>query len=116
MLNDAAREPLAPGVKVTLTTQEPPPLRLDPQVFVCLKSDAFVPVNTKLVIPIADALAFVTDTVCAALVTPTAVEPNVRDTGENVNAVEPVPVMATDCGLPVALSVMVREAVRVPRP
>src|SRR5579862_3862437 len=56
-------------------------------------------------------------TVCAALVVITFCEENVKLVGEIFAAgppVLPVPVRATDCGLPVALSATEIDAVRVP--
>jgi len=45
---------------------------------------------------------------------PTGVDANVSAAGVTVIAAVSVPVSGTDWGLPVALSVMLREAVRVP--
>src|SRR5580658_10463564 len=56
-------------------------------------------------------------TLCAALVVPVFCAANVRLDGVKLNVnvgVRPVPVRVTLCGLPVALSVNVRLAVRVP--
>lgn len=56
--------------------------------------------------------------VCAALVDPTACELNVRLVGERVIAGvvadSPVPLNSNPCGLPMALSAMETEAVRIP--
>jgi len=58
---------------------------------------------------------FDTETVCAALVVPTAWLPNVNDVGEiPITAATPTPVSDTVCGLPVALSVNVIVPLRVP--
>jgi hypothetical protein len=58
---------------------------------------------------------FVTVIVCAAEVPPTAVEGNTRLLGENeIVEVPPVPVNATVCGEPDALSVAARLAVMAP--
>jgi hypothetical protein len=49
------------------------------------------------------------------LAEPTAMEPNVTDVGENETAGdEPLPIKATVCGLPIALSATEMLAVRVP--
>ena len=71
MLTDAARLPLAVGVKVTLIVQLPPAPTELPQVFVWAKSPAFVPViamlvRLKLPLPVLFRV-----TVCAPLVVPT---------------------------------------------
>lgn len=60
---------------------------------------------------------FETVTVCVALVVPTTWLANVNDVGENTidpSGAVPVPLKATVCGLPVALSDTFRVAVRVP--
>jgi len=54
-------------------------------------------------------------TVCAVLVIPTAWLPKARLVGERLaRAAVPVPERLTDCELPLALSVMLTEAVRLP--
>src|SRR5271155_1789207 len=58
---------------------------------------------------------FDTVTVCAALVVPTAWLPNVNEVGAiPIASATPVPLRATVCGLPVALSVNVIVPLRVP--
>lgn len=114
-LSEAVRVPAAAGVKVTLTVQECDPAKLVPQVFVCVKSEAFVPVKVRLLIVIAEVLAFVTVTVCEELGEPTFVEGKVSDTGATLMAAVPVPVKDTVCGVPVALSATLMEALRAPR-
>jgi hypothetical protein len=52
--------------------------------------------------------------VLAALVSPTGSLENVRLVGDTVTAAEPVPLRLTVCGLFAALSVKVREPLRVP--
>jgi hypothetical protein len=53
--------------------------------------------------------------VCAAEVNPTSVSANVRPLGESeIVGTPPVPVRATPCGEPVALSVATRLAVATP--
>ena len=44
----ARREPVAPGVNVTLMPQLPPAATVDPHALVCAKSAAFAPVNVRL--------------------------------------------------------------------
>ena len=76
-----------------------------------------MPVSAKLV-KFTDALpVFVIPIPCPALVVPVFCAANVRLDGEKLNVnvcVWPVPVRPTVCGLPVALSVNVKLAVRVP--
>ena len=57
--------------------------------------------------------ALVSVTVFAALVTPIACEPKFKLVGESF-AVVPVPLRETVCGLPAALSVTLRAALREP--
>jgi hypothetical protein len=72
MLTAAVRVPLAVGLKVTLILQLAPAANVLPQVWVCAKSPALVPViamllMVKLVVPV-----FLRVTVLAALVVPIA--------------------------------------------
>src|ERR1700735_3775240 len=71
--------------------------------------------EVRVTVPV---LVFFTVTDCAAEVDPSVVDANVRLVGEsetaNVDAAVPVPVKATGCGEPVALSAMERLAVSVP--
>jgi hypothetical protein len=67
-----------------------------------------MPVMLKVVVP-----TFVKVTVCDGLVSPITTEPKLKVGGESF-AVVPTPLSATFCGLPVALSLMLRAAVRVP--
>jgi hypothetical protein len=82
------------------------------QVLVCAKSLALVPVNpTAEIVIVLFPLRLVMVTVCGALVVPTACEAKVRLVGANSAAV-PVPLIATVCVPPGALSVIVNVAVR----
>ena len=67
-----------------------------------------IPVIVNVVVP-----TFVNVTVLAALVIPTVTEPKLTLVGDSF-AVVPIPLSGTFCGLPAALSVMLRAAVRVP--
>ena len=109
----AVRVPPAVGVKVTLIVQLAPAAKVEPQVVVRAKSPAFVPVKevtieVRLVVPM-----LLRVTTWAELVVPATWLPKVRLPGARVTPV-PVPVRATVCGLPEALSVMKSEAVREP--
>ena len=73
MLTDPARLPLAEGVNVTLIVQLPPAATELPQLLLCAKSLAFVPVTARLLMISAAFPPFVNVTLrAAALVTPTA--------------------------------------------
>ena len=70
----ALRDPLAPGVKVTLIEQELPAANvLLPlgQVLVCVKSTAFVPVTVMLLMLKGVVPLFVSVTACGLLLDPT---------------------------------------------
>jgi hypothetical protein len=82
------------------------------------KEVAFVPVSVSEVSVNAAVPEFFTVTVCAAVVTPTVVDANVRLVGVSVTAgpvaAAPVPDRVTACGDPVALSAIDSEAVNAP--
>jgi hypothetical protein len=67
-----------------------------------------IPVIVSVVVP-----TFVSVTVFAAVVVPTVTEPKLKLVGESF-AVVPVPLSETVCGLPDALSVTLKAALRVP--
>jgi hypothetical protein len=67
-----------------------------------------IPVIVNVVVP-----TFVNVTGFAALVTPTVTEPKFKLVGDSF-AVVPIPLRGTFCGLPAALSVTLKAAVRVP--
>ena len=115
MASEAARPLAAEGVKETLMVQLAPAATEPPQLLDCAKSPAFVP-ETAMPLTVNAALPeLVRVTARAALVAPTAWLAKVRLVGDRLAAaVAPVPVRLTLCGLPVALSVRVRAAVRVP--
>jgi hypothetical protein len=66
-----ARVPVAAGVNVKLIMQDAPAVTDVPQLFVCAKSPAFVPVMAILVMPNAAFPVLLNVTACAALVVPT---------------------------------------------
>lgn len=110
------RAPAAVGVKVTEIVQLPPSARLAPQLCVSAKSpDAVIEVITRAAVP-----ESVSVTVWAALVVPSICEAKERLVGESVTAGAattggvPVPLKATVCGEPLALSVIVSAPVRLP--
>ena len=115
IVKEAVRAPEAVGVKVTLIAQFVPAAKLVPQLFVCEKSPALVPA-----IPIApiDSVAlplFVSVSVCGLLVVPVFCTEKVKlATLKLAPGAPPIPVSPTVCGLLLALSVIVTEAVRAP--
>ena len=115
----AVSAPAAAGLNSTDTVQLAPTASEVPQVVADLINDvALVPVMVSEVSVSAAVPVFFTVTTCAAVVTPTVVEANVKDVGDSVTAgavaATPVPLRLTDCGEPVALSAIDRAAVRVP--
>jgi hypothetical protein len=74
------REPVAVGVKVTLTVQDAPAAIEDPQLLVWAKSPLVVIDETDA----AELVVLETDTVCAALVVPTTADPKFSAVGATV--------------------------------
>ena len=112
-LSDAVRVPLAVGLKMILTLQVAPAANELPQVWVCAKSPALIPVMATPAMLRVVAPTLVSVTVFAGLVVPMLTVPKFRVVG-NSFAVVPVPPSVTCCGLPAALSVMLRAAERAP--
>jgi hypothetical protein len=111
----AVRAARTVGRKVTLIVQLAPAARLLPQVLVCAKFDLLVPVMEMLEIVMVAVPVFVSVTVRAALVVLIAWEPNEMDASDSeATGPAPVPDRATACGLPVALSLILSVAVRLP--
>jgi hypothetical protein len=114
-LTAAARDPLAVGLNVTLIEHLAPAATLDPQPLVCAKSPGLAPVSAMLEMLKAAVPVFVSVTVWAALVEPTAWPAKARLLGDTLAmGAVPVPLRLTVCGLPLALSVNVTAAERVP--
>ena len=118
-VREAERNPVADGVKVTLTAQFNPAPKLAPQPFAeMLKSAAFAPVRAILAIVSVAVPLFVSVTVCALAVAPTTIFPKDRLPGLSVTAgtggVTPVPESVALSGLVEALVRKVRDAVRAP--
>ena len=118
MLTEAVRAPAALGVKVTEIVQLFPGARvlgLSGQLLSWAKSPACAPASPMLEISSGAAPEFVSVTFWAALVVPTSWLPKVRLPGFRVTpATVPVPLSATVCGAPGALSAMLTLAVRLP--
>jgi uncharacterized protein YybS (DUF2232 family) len=115
MLTEAVSALAREGLKVTLIVQVPPAATELPQVLVWAKSLAFVPAIPTLVMVNVALPPFVRVTLCAVLVVPSAWFPKDRLVEESVtDATAPVPERLTVCGLPLALSVMLTEAARLP--
>lgn len=116
MVKEAVRLPVAVGVNVTLIVQLLPAVSELPQLLVCAKSPGLVPVSAMLLMVRVAFPVLLSVAVWAVLVVPTLVELKLRLAGETLaEGALPVPVTLTACGLVVALSVIVREAVRVPQ-
>jgi hypothetical protein len=104
---------VARGLKTTLRLQLAPASNDRPQLLVSLNSSALVPVIAradilKMLLP-----TFVSVTLFEALTLPLLMEPKFKLVGESF-AVVPTPVRLTVCGVPAALSLTLRAAVRVP--
>src|SRR4051812_27533433 len=115
----ADRLAVALGVNVTDTVHEALTASVAGaigQLFDCAKSAAFVPVIAMPLIESGADPELVTEIVCGAAVVPARCEPKPRLVGASVvpAAVVPVPVSPSVCGLPVPLSVIWTDAVRVP--
>ena len=113
MDRDADRVPLAVGVKVTFTVQEPDAARLAGQLLVCAKSPAFVPVIVMLEILSVPGPLLVTVTGVEPLVVPTFWFPNETLEGDKFTTgtgATPVPLKVADWGLDAPLSAMFSEA------
>ena len=86
-----------------------------PAPVVMAKSPAFVPVITGAEANVTGAVPTCTIVYMAVVVDPTGSLPKLSDVGLKANVpLIPVPLRATVCGEPVALSVNVTAAVRVP--
>ena len=114
----AVRAPVAAGLNSTETVQLAAAASEVPQVVADFRNEvALVPVTVSEVSVTAPVPVFFTVTNCAAVVEPTDVDAKARLAGdsETVNvAAVPVPVRATVCGEPVALSATDRLAVFAP--
>jgi hypothetical protein len=108
--------PVVIGANVTVIVQLAPTATLLPQLLLWLNEFQEPEFMTKFEM-LSEALpAFESVTVCGALVVPTFCWPNVRLVAERfaTGSETPVPAKLTVCGLPLALSVMVSEALREP--
>ena len=115
MLTEAVRLPSALGVNVTIIVQLPPTATELPHVLVSPKSPALVPESWILVMVTVEFPVLLRVTTWDALGVRRGWLPKfkveaVRLTTETV----PVPVRVTVCGLLVALSVIIIDAVRLP--
>jgi len=81
-------DPLALGVKITLTLHEAPGDMLEPQVLVWEKS----PLLAMLVMVSVEVPVLLRVKLCGLLLVPTACEANVNDAGEGLTAGPPAPV------------------------
>jgi hypothetical protein len=116
-VTEAAKDPLAAGLNVTLTVQLAPAATLAPQLLLCAKSPGFAPVSVMLLMLKAALPVLLSVKVWAELVVPTAWLPKARVVGERLATgfvLAPVPERVAVWGLPVALSVRVTEAAKDP--
>src|SRR5712664_2660950 len=114
MLRLPVRVPDAVGVNETLMVELAPAATELPQGLVWAKSPL-----AETLVRFSEALpVFESVTACAALVVPRGWLAKVSEEAERLTtgaeAAEPVPVRLTDCGLPEALSLMLRPLDRVP--
>jgi len=112
MLISADSAPTMLGVNVTVIVQLPPGSTM-PQVFICAKSGALVPVTVMLVMVRFEPPVFVSVTLIADEVVPTVWAGNVREVGDRVTVgvdVTPVPVSATGPGFSGAVVISCRDA------
>jgi hypothetical protein len=115
MTKVAVRLEAAVGVNVTLIVQLPLAARELPHVLVSAKSPGLAPVKVILLIVRAALPLLFSVTDCGVLVVPTFWLLKVRlEVVMPATGPSPVPVTPTVWGLFVALSVMVKEAVRLP--
>jgi len=114
--SEAVSVPVVAGLNSTDTAQVAPTASVVVHVFAEIRYElALVPVSVSDVSVNTAVPEFLTVTTCAAVVVPTTVDANVKLVGDNVTAgAVPVPVIATVCGEPVALSATASEAVSVP--
>jgi hypothetical protein len=114
-ITTAERAPVCVGSNVTFMTQDLPPASgLCEQLSVSAKSLGFVPavlmVMATGVVPV-----LLTVTTCAALFAPTVCDAKFKVAGDSeIPEVPPVPLSATLCGLPAALSEMLSVALTDP--
>jgi hypothetical protein len=115
-LNVAVAAPAVVGRNVTLMVQLAPTASVLPQLLVCANNaDDTPPMVTEMEVAVA-ALLLVRVTVCPGLVVLMVWLPNATVVGARntaVGATETLPTSETICGLPEALSAMLRAAVSV---
>src|SRR5579859_7859531 len=114
--SDALNAPAAAGLNSTETVQVAAAASVVPQVVADLMNEvAFVPVMVSEARFSVAVPEFLMVTVCAAVVEPTVVAAKLSEVGVSVTAgAVPVPVRATDCGDPVALSAIESDALNAP--
>jgi len=114
---DAVRLPVACGENVTLNWHEAPAVTVPPQVLpLNAKSPGFVPVKTTLENVTGAPPVFWMETAKGALVVDMPVAGKARPLVTVSELPNPVPVMLTAWGLPGAVSLICKEAVRMPGP
>ena len=115
IVTEAVSAPFTMGAKCPWMVQFAPAARLVPQLFANTNEEALVPVTAMLEIERVALPEFTKVTNFDAVAVPTGDEPKDRLVVERVTAgPRPVPVRAMVCGDPVALSMIVMAAFRVP--
>lgn len=110
MFKSADSVPDTDGVKTTAIEHLAPADTAVPQLFVCEKSAAFVPLNASPMMGTAIALVLVNTTVCGELGVLAARLPKFKEEADTVTVITPAPESGRLCGLPLDPSVMVSRA------
>jgi hypothetical protein len=113
MFTVAVRAPAATGLNVSVIAHDAPIATLVPQVLVCEKELAFVPVMLTPVTVSATLLSLLSVTFCVGAATPVPGATKAR-LPEDSTIAFPVPLTPTVCGEPGALSATLRFAVSEP--
>lgn len=117
MTSEAERVPVAVGVNLTLIVQLPLAATDPPHVLVWEKSPGLVPLKAMFVIVRATLPVLFNVNVCAVLVEPRFWLLNVRlEVVVPAMGAFPLPVSVRICGLPLALSAMLNDPVRLKIP
>jgi len=95
-VTEAAKDPLAAGMNVTLTVQLAPAATLPPQLLLCAKSPGFAPVSLMLLMLKAALPVLLSVEVWAELVVPTAWLPKARVVGDKLAVGCPTPTPVPD--------------------
>jgi len=116
--NEALSDPATLGLKATVTVHDALTANDDPQLLVCVNEVGLEPVSATLEIAMAAVPVFFSVTACVADELPVIVVAKLRLAVDTLTrgTPMPVPVSATVCGEPVALSTMLSDAGFAPTP